>query len=254
MNKKNWVKKAAASIGTAVKVMTAVVLGAVMLLGTYAIINGLVVPETNAKVESLYETPYTTAELAGVGGVEAGTSYNMLSAMPSVGQGAYGVFRSDADLSDFDHVEVDGIPVASGNYTTQSGSTIVRLLPEYTGTLNKGDHTISIVSTDGSASADFEVVDAIEFSIRDCGTFYATPGMTWADWIASYGISAGDNGICWIGYVGLGGSGTGAEQGVIYADIGNGPGWNDVYDPDTHQNAMYYDEIKACEYSCGGPQ
>ena len=69
MNKfKNWVKQASGSIETAIKVVTAVVLGALILLGMYAVINGLVVPTTQAKVESLYDTPFATAELAGVGG------------------------------------------------------------------------------------------------------------------------------------------------------------------------------------------
>ena len=37
------------------------------------------------------------------------------------------------------------------------------------------------------------------FYIED--TAYVTQeGWDWADWILSYGISAGDNGIAWIGY------------------------------------------------------
>ena len=47
-------KAAEGSIETAIKVLTAVVLGALIMLGLYAIINGLVVPTTSTKVSSLF--------------------------------------------------------------------------------------------------------------------------------------------------------------------------------------------------------
>lgn len=70
------------------------------------------------------------------------------------------VFRSDSDYSKFDHVEVDGATVSSLNYTVSSGSTIVELNANYLKRLTIGRHTISIVSTDGKASASFNIKQA----------------------------------------------------------------------------------------------
>ena len=38
----------------------------------------------------------------------------------------------------------------------------------------------------------------ISFTIEGVGDFQAEEGMTWGDWIQSYQISAGDNGIVWV--------------------------------------------------------
>lgn len=66
-------------------------------------------------------------------------------------------FRSNAEFSHFLRVEVDGVVVDGKNYIASQGSTIVELNAEYLGTLSAGIHTITIVSTDGSASATFTV-------------------------------------------------------------------------------------------------
>ena len=47
-------KKADGSIETAIKVLTAVVLGAAILLGLYTIIKQLVIPQTSTKVSSMF--------------------------------------------------------------------------------------------------------------------------------------------------------------------------------------------------------
>ena len=48
-------KKAEGSIETAIKVLTAVVLGAAILVGLYALIKNTVLPTTTTKVSSLFE-------------------------------------------------------------------------------------------------------------------------------------------------------------------------------------------------------
>ena len=53
--KRLFSKKAAASVGAAVKVLTSVVLGAAMLAGTYGIVKTGVIPTAEAKVSSMYE-------------------------------------------------------------------------------------------------------------------------------------------------------------------------------------------------------
>ena len=47
-------KKAEGSIETAIKVLTAVVLGAAVLLGLYVIIKQLVIRQTSTKVSSMF--------------------------------------------------------------------------------------------------------------------------------------------------------------------------------------------------------
>lgn len=48
-------KKAGASVGVAIKVLTSVVLGAAMIAGTYGIVKNNVIPTAYSKIESLYE-------------------------------------------------------------------------------------------------------------------------------------------------------------------------------------------------------
>ena len=71
------------------------------------------------------------------------------------GQGL--VFRSNAEYSKFDHVEVDGATVANTNYSVSEGSTIVELNASYLKRLSLGRHTISIVAKDGKATSGFTI-------------------------------------------------------------------------------------------------
>ena len=68
---KNIKKKAEGSIGTAIKVLTAVVLGAAILVGLYALTTGVVLPTTNAKVESMFT--YAPEDAGNNGGTEIPT-------------------------------------------------------------------------------------------------------------------------------------------------------------------------------------
>ena len=70
-------------------------------------------------------------------------------------------FRSEADYSKFTGVIVDGQSVDPSNYTSQEGSTIVNLKPEFYNTLEKGSHTLTILSKDGKASGDFRLDDIV---------------------------------------------------------------------------------------------
>ena len=68
-------------------------------------------------------------------------------------------FRSNAALSDFIQVEVDGNVLDEKNYTVREGSTIVTLEPEYVATLSAGEHTMGIVSESGTAVTSFTVTE-----------------------------------------------------------------------------------------------
>lgn len=66
-------------------------------------------------------------------------------------------FVSKAPIEKFKEVLLDGNVLARQYYTVKSGSTIVTLNPEFTKTLSAGKHTLIIVSTDGKATAEFNI-------------------------------------------------------------------------------------------------
>lgn len=69
-------------------------------------------------------------------------------------------FRSSAPLETFLRVEVDDVVLSQGrDYTVRSGSTIVTLSPTFIMSLSEGAHRISVVSTGGTASAGFSVIE-----------------------------------------------------------------------------------------------
>ncbi len=68
-------------------------------------------------------------------------------------------FRSSAPLSEFQRAECDGNVITKDkDYTLREGSTIVTLTPSYIVSLSEGNHSISIVSLNGTATAEFNVV------------------------------------------------------------------------------------------------
>ena len=83
-------------------------------------------------------------------------------------------FTSDAIYEDFIRVEVDGKTVDESNYTVKSGSTIVTLKADYVASLSEGNHTLSIVSMSGTATAGFtknkKKIEKIDTEIVDTKT------------------------------------------------------------------------------------
>ena len=67
------------------------------------------------------------------------------------------VFTSNAPLSEFISVTIDGQVVDEKNYVKEEGSTIIKLKADYLSTLSAGKHTISINSTSGSATTAFTI-------------------------------------------------------------------------------------------------
>lgn len=80
--------------------------------------------------------------------------------------------------------------------------------------------------------------EVIPFSIAGVGEFQVEDGMTWADWIRSYQISSGDNGIVWVDPNTL----------ELCVDIGNGLWVNYI------SGAYYCDQIiEGMTYEINGP-
>lgn len=68
-------------------------------------------------------------------------------------------FTSNAAFADFIKVQVDGKDLDVSNYTVKEGSTIVTLKTDYLATLSVGEHSLSIVSSNGTASTKFTVTE-----------------------------------------------------------------------------------------------
>ena len=67
------------------------------------------------------------------------------------------VFKSNALFADFLRVELDGETLDEKNYEKKSGSTVITLKNGFVATLSAGEHTLSIVSQSGTATASFTV-------------------------------------------------------------------------------------------------
>ena len=83
----------------------------------------------------------------------AGSSYTQ-------GSGNTIYFRSSDAFANFQKVMVDNAELSADCYTATEGSIIITLKPEYLSTLAAGSHSISIVSANGVATANFEVQTA----------------------------------------------------------------------------------------------
>lgn len=67
---------------------------------------------------------------------------------------------SNANFNDFLRVEIDGSEISNTDYTAVSGSTIVTLKAAYLETLAAAQHTLGVVSVNGTAETEFEIVAA----------------------------------------------------------------------------------------------
>jgi hypothetical protein len=77
--------------------------------------------------------------------VTATPAHGFAGGVYTKGSGQGLVHTTQADLSALREVRVDGTVLASSAYTTQSGSTVVTLLPAYLDTLTVGQHTLTVV-------------------------------------------------------------------------------------------------------------
>lgn len=74
------------------------------------------------------------------------------------------IFKRSKDDSDtyshFTGIKVDGSDVSTSDYTAESGSVVIKLKPEYLETLKTGDHKLTAVFDDGSATVTFRIADS----------------------------------------------------------------------------------------------
>lgn len=85
------------------------------------------------------------------------TAKDAKSAMDYSG-GIYGLtFRSTASFSSFRGVQVDGKTLDKSNYIAEEGSIEIYLKAVYLQTLAAGKHTVTILSTEDNATAEFTI-------------------------------------------------------------------------------------------------
>ena len=82
-------------------------------------------------------------------------------------------FRSDAAFGDFLEVLVDGVPLDPAHYDLRAGSILVEPKRAYLETLAEGNHTLTIRSVSGDATAEF-TVDAAASSGSRAGRIWLT--------------------------------------------------------------------------------
>ena len=118
-------------------------------------------PSTTQGESTTTSTPASTSTASTQGGQQvvptiiegAGSSYTQ-------GSGNTIYFRSSDAFANFQKVMVDNAELSADCYTATEGSIIITLKPEYLSTLAAGSHSISIVSANGVATANFEVQTA----------------------------------------------------------------------------------------------
>lgn len=79
---------------------------------------------------------------------------------------------------------------------------IIKINKDYFKNLSKGTHNIKVNMKDGHAEGTFEVNDKITFYIHqeEQFPFTATAGMTFGEWIQSFGMGTSGNNIIWVGF------------------------------------------------------
>lgn len=115
-------------------------------------------PSTTQGESTTTSTPASTSTASTQGSQQviptiiegAGSSYTQ-------GSGNTIYFRSSDSFANFQKVMVDNAELSADCYTATEGSIIITLKPEYLSTLAAGSHSISIVSANGVATANFEV-------------------------------------------------------------------------------------------------
>lgn len=126
---------------------------------------------SNAK-EVLANTEATTVELLEAttklqDAIDALVKLEMTIVKPVVKPGEEAEFKSNATIDTFLHVLMNGKELDPSCYTLREGSIIITLKAEFLATLEEGTYELSIVSTEGTVSGEFEVQTTSDEDLDD---------------------------------------------------------------------------------------
>ena len=146
-------KKAESYVGNGLKILIAVVLGALLLSGLYVLFNNTIMPTAQNKVESLFNYAGTSGGSNGTGAEQEPTIYPVLASNTDADHG--GVFMvTDMSLDQIVKCTMDGERIASPEifvYEIGIGGIRADFSDEYTASLSSGNHVFRIEAEDGYA-------------------------------------------------------------------------------------------------------
>ena len=115
---------------------------------------------------------------------------------------------------------------------------ILKIDKDYFKNFANGEHKLKVCFKDGHVEGTFEVKNKISFSILGT-TFTATEGMTWGEWIASFGVGMSGNDIVWVSTT---------EQ--LYIDTRYDSNWNQGFPIGSEEEALYdSDDVRQTLYT-----
>lgn len=88
------------------------------------------------------------------------------------------IIVSDAEFDKFESVEIDGKTIDINDYIAEAGSTRITLKSSYLDNLSLGEHSISIISSDGRASTTFTVKQVSESTTESTTESQSEPEST----------------------------------------------------------------------------
>ncbi len=186
-------KKGEGYVDTGVKILIAVVIGALLLSSLYALFNSTVMPSIKSKIESMFDYnggSGSSGESGGTGNTEVpeidlselSESYKFVFCGEYHCDGNDVLFVSDGLRSEFKYLLVDGNIVSSEDYywyRDDSNFAEIELRGSFCENLENGMHNIKFVFNDGYANGEFKKMKLITVNMPVNGTMLAEEGITW---------------------------------------------------------------------------
>lgn len=161
-------KKGEGYVDTGVKILIAVVLGALVLTLLYGLLNQTVMPTVKSKVESMFDYNGGSTGSGGFGGNityddaypgESGKDYIFATANQTVPKNQSVTFAlTEVNFKKFTAVRIDGKIASADDYHAfhirpDDTGTVVSLYPEHLDKYERGEHTIRVILDDGYNSS-----------------------------------------------------------------------------------------------------
>ena len=191
-------KKAIGFVDSGVKILIAVVIGALLLGGIYTLTKDTVMPNVKTKVESLFDY---SGSSGGSNGGSLEEKYEFIECSDlfhNAGGGLeYTGYKVNASVNDFVSLKLDEVEIESSQYTiTGTDTTSIEFKRNPLEGLESGNHTISAMYKDGYAVGSFYVTVEKDFSINGNDHSFIV-GETFGDWLARTEKNPGTNNWVW---------------------------------------------------------